>query len=157
MPIGCGSLVPSLLGARQTNESLANPVIELFEIAHVYLPQGPDELPSEELMLGLTSGGDFFGVKGLIERIGGSNPRAELEVRPTRQDLLDPQRAAELHVRLGDARQWLLGYPLGEVTPDGLKRFELRSPTTVAEIKLSTLSEIADLIPQYHSSRHFRR
>ena len=34
------SLVPSLLGARQTNESLANPVIELFEIAQVYLPRG---------------------------------------------------------------------------------------------------------------------
>ena len=33
---------------------------------------------------------------------------------------------------------------------DGLKQFELRSPTTVAEIKLSTLLEIADLIPQYH-------
>ena len=37
------SLVPSLLGARQTNESLANPGIELFEIAHVYLPRGGGE------------------------------------------------------------------------------------------------------------------
>ena len=33
------SLVPSLLGARRTNESLANAEIELFEIAKVYLPR----------------------------------------------------------------------------------------------------------------------
>ncbi|HEV3136945.1 MAG TPA: phenylalanine--tRNA ligase subunit beta [Pirellulales bacterium] len=144
------SLVPSLLGARQINESLANPAIELFEIAHVYLPRGGAELPSEELMLGLTSGGDYFAVKGLIEgAVATLNPAAQLEVRRTRHDLLDPQRAAELRVRVGDARDLLLGY-LGEVAPDGLKRFELRSPSTIAEIKLSTLLEIAELIPQYH-------
>jgi phenylalanyl-tRNA synthetase beta chain len=144
------SLVPSLLGARQTNESLANPVIELFEIAHVYLPQRPHELPSEELMLGLTSGGDYLAVKGLVEGIVAAlNPAAQLEARPTRHELLDPQRAAELCVHVGDGRDSLLGY-LGEVAPDALKRFELRSPTTIAEIKLSTLLEIGDLIPQYH-------
>jgi phenylalanyl-tRNA synthetase beta chain len=149
------SLVPSLLGARQTNESLANPVIELFEIAHVYLPQGPTALPNEVLTLGLTSGGDYFAMKGLIEGLVDSlNPEAELEVRPTRQDLLDPQRAAELRVRAGDVRDLLLGY-LGEVSRGGLKRFELRSATTVAEIKLSTLLEIADLIPQYHKLAAF--
>jgi phenylalanyl-tRNA synthetase beta chain len=144
------SLVPSLLGARQTNESLANPVIELFEIAHVYLPQGPDVLPSEELMLALTSGGDFLAAKGLIEVLVATlNPKAELDVLPTRQDLLDPQRSAELRIHLDDTRDRLLGY-LGEVSVGGLKQFELRSATTVAEIKLSTLLEIADLIPQYH-------
>ena len=60
------SLVPSLLGARQTNESLANPPIELFEIANVYLPQVGD-LPQEKLMVALTSGQDFFAVKGVVE------------------------------------------------------------------------------------------
>ncbi len=143
------SLVPSLLGARQTNESLANPVIELFEIAHVYLPRGA-ALPSEELMLGLTSGGDYFAVKGLIEGlVAALSPKAQLDVGPTRQDLFDPQRAAELRVHAGDTRNLVLGY-LGEVAGGGLKRFELRGATTVAEIKLSTLLEVADLIPQYH-------
>ena len=33
------SLVPSLLGARRTNETLANPMIELFETAKIYLPR----------------------------------------------------------------------------------------------------------------------
>src|SRR5690606_32843382 len=50
------SLAPSLLAARRTNESLANPVIELFEVAKVYLPRA-GALPQEERMIGLNSGG----------------------------------------------------------------------------------------------------
>ena len=42
------SIVPSLLGARRTNESLSNPEIELFETAQVYLPQADGGLPAEE-------------------------------------------------------------------------------------------------------------
>ena len=55
------SLVPSLLAARRTNEALANPEIELFEIAKVYLPQAGRACRDEELMLGITSGRDYFG------------------------------------------------------------------------------------------------
>ncbi len=57
------SLVPSLLAARRTNESLANSEIELFEIAKVYLPQG-DDLPREEVMLAISSGREYLAVKG---------------------------------------------------------------------------------------------
>ena len=61
------SLVPSLLGVRRTNESLSNPVIELFEIAKIYLPsQG---LPEEWWMLGITSGRPYAEVKGVVEAI----------------------------------------------------------------------------------------
>jgi phenylalanyl-tRNA synthetase beta chain len=142
------SLVPSLLGARQTNQSLANPVIELFEVAHVYLPQGA-KLPREELMVALTSGGDFFATKGVIEGLLASlNPAAKLLVRPTAQELLDPLRSAELLVSAGENRDLLLGY-LGEVSRAGLERFELRGGTTVAELKLSALEQIAELIPRY--------
>lgn len=142
------SLVPSLLGARQTNQSLANPVIELFEIAHVYLPQGA-QLPSEELMIALTSGGDFFATKGVIEGLlAALNPAARLSVRPKVQELLDRERSAELLVSVGENHDLLLGY-LGEVSRTGLERFELRGGTTVAELKLSTLEQIAELIPKY--------
>jgi phenylalanyl-tRNA synthetase beta chain len=41
------SLVPSLLDVRRINESLSNPVIELFEIARVYLSTA-GELPHEQ-------------------------------------------------------------------------------------------------------------
>ncbi len=57
------SLVPSLLAARRTNESLANAEIELFEIAKVYLPRG-DDLPHEDVMLAITSGRDYLGRQG---------------------------------------------------------------------------------------------
>jgi len=143
------SLVPSLLGARQTNESLANPVIELFEIAHVYLPRPTGQLPSEQLMLALTSGQDYFAVKGVIESLLAKlDPAARLEVRPTRQELLDTRRSTELRVHTSSAPDLLLGY-LGEVTTTGLKRFELRAPSTVAELNLAALEQIAHLIPQY--------
>ena len=119
------SVVPSLLGARQTNESLANPRIELFEIAHVYLPRGKGELPAEELMVALTSGGDYLNVKGVIEgMIAALDPQAELAAGPTIQALLDEQRSAELFVER-DGQRLLLGY-LGEVSSAGLKQFDLR-------------------------------
>ncbi len=106
-------------------------------------------MPSEELMLSLTSGGDYFAVKGVIEGLlAALDPTATLEVRATRQELLDAQRSAELHVRSAAAGELPLGY-LGEVSPAALKRFELRGATTVAELKLSTLVQIANLIPRH--------
>jgi phenylalanyl-tRNA synthetase beta chain len=142
------SLIPSLLGARQTNESLANDRIELFEIANIYLPRG-GQLPSEQLSVGLTSGGDYFAVKGVVESLlVALNPAAELEIRPARHELLDGQKSAELRVHVAGQREVLLGY-LGEVTGAGLERFELRGGTTVAELRLATLAELANLIAQY--------
>jgi phenylalanyl-tRNA synthetase beta chain len=143
------SLVPSLLGARQINQSLSNPRIELFEAAHVYLPQEGGQLPAEILMIGLTSGEDFLTVKGAIESVlEVLNPQARLEASPTRLALLDANRSAELHVRTASGARLLLGY-LGEVSPAGLKQFDLRGRTTVAEFQLDTLVEIAQLVPQY--------
>ena len=128
------SLVPSLLGARQTNESLANPVCELFEIAHVYLPREAGKLPSERLVVALASGGDYFAVKGAIEGLlAALNPAATLSVRDCPQPLLDRGRSVELRVRSSEDADSLLGY-LGEVSKDGLARFELRSRATVAEL-----------------------
>jgi phenylalanyl-tRNA synthetase beta chain len=143
------SLVPSLLGARQTNESLANAVIELFEIAHVYLPREGGELPSEEMMVGLTSAGDYLALKGVIEGLlAALSPSAELEARPTSQSLLAPGCSAELRVHAPTHRDLLLGY-LGEVSGESRERFDLRGATSVAELKLSVLEQIADLIPRY--------
>jgi phenylalanyl-tRNA synthetase beta chain len=139
--------VPSLLGARQINESLANSVIELFEIAHVYLPRD-GQLPREEPILAITSGGGYLAAKGAIESlIGALNPAAVLEARSTRQELLEPARSAELWVRVGRSPGELLGF-LGDVGRRGLERFELRAAATVAELKLEALLKIANLVPQ---------
>ncbi len=146
------SLVPSLLGARQTNESLLNPVIELFEVAKVYLPNTiPGNLPIEETMIGLASGGDYLAVKGDIETLLATlDPAARLVVRPTEQPLLDADRSCELLVTTAAGAPQLLGY-VGEVAARGRKQFDLRTAVTVAEIKLSMLIEIAQLIP--HAGR----
>jgi len=137
------SLVPSLLMARRTNEALANPEIELFEIAKIYLPRGK-KLPDEQPMLGLTSGREYLSVKGVIEAMVASlDPAVELEATDAGIELLDPAESCRLLIG-GE----VLGY-VGRLSEEGLKRFELRSPATVAEVKLSLLVKTASLIPRH--------
>jgi phenylalanyl-tRNA synthetase beta chain len=137
------SLVPSLLGARRTNETLANPRIELFEIAKVYLPR-PGQLPDERQMLTLSSGQDFLQLKGVIENLlQRLHITGELTVEPYQHDMFSPGRGARLLVA-GE----LLGY-LGELSPAGRGKFELRGATTVVEIQLDRLTTAAQLVPRY--------
>jgi phenylalanyl-tRNA synthetase beta chain len=137
------SLTPSLLAVRRTNEALANAEIELFETARVYLPR-PEELPQEEPMLGITSGRDQAIVKGLIEAIAAELKIAEpLEAGDADLSILDPTASCRLRFR-GE----MLGY-VGRLSGDALRQFDLRGPTTVAEVRLSPLIEAANLVPQY--------
>jgi phenylalanyl-tRNA synthetase beta chain len=137
------SLVPSLLAARRTNEGLANPRIELFEIAKCYLPQ-TSGLPQEDLLLALTSGHDFLTVKGQIETLVAQlNPSAQVQSKGTDLDYFAGEPAAELQL---DGK--VLGY-IGQVQPAVLKQLELRQPTTVAELRVAVLQEVAQLVPQY--------
>jgi phenylalanyl-tRNA synthetase beta chain len=136
------SLTPSLLGVRRTNEALANAEIELFEIAKVYLPQN-GELPREDVMLAISSGRPYAVLKGVIEAIVNElKITAPLESDGADLRLLDP--TASCRLRLGDAS---LGY-VGQLSAESLKQFDLRGPTTVAEVKLSLLIEAADLVPR---------
>jgi len=136
------SLVPSLLAVRRTNEALANTQIELFEIAKVYLPQ-TGGLPQEEIMLAISSGGEYLALKGVIEAIAGElKAAAPLEAGDADITLLDP--AASCRLRLGNE---MLGY-VGQLRAEALRQFDLRGPTVVAEIKLSVLVEAADLVPR---------
>ncbi len=137
------SLIPSLLESRRVNESFANSVIELFETAKVYLPQDA-ALPNEQLMLALTSGRDFFHVKGAIEQIiQALHADVPIDISPANLEMLDPVRSCRL-----SAGGEMFGV-LGEVTPAGCKKFGLRGKTTVAEIRLSVLENAAKLIPQF--------
>lgn len=136
------SLVPSLLGARRTNEALSNVEIELFEIAKIYLPDG--ELPVEWWMLAVTSGRDYPVVKGALEAmVAQLNPAIRIESDAMDIPLLDPDASCRL--MLGGQ---MLGY-LGRLGPQGLKQFDLRGSTTVAELKLAPLVDAADLVPRH--------
>ncbi|MEM8865654.1 MAG: phenylalanine--tRNA ligase subunit beta [Planctomycetota bacterium] len=136
------SLVPSLLASRRTNETLSNPVVELFEIAKVYLPGAGGELPDERRVLGLTSGGGFLEVKGVVEGLVTMlAPAASLSVGETQHTLLDTARSCELSL---DGERFGV---LGEVSQAGLDLFELRGATTIAELDLAPLIAAARLVP----------
>ncbi|NOY42756.1 MAG: phenylalanine--tRNA ligase subunit beta [Planctomycetes bacterium] len=131
------TLVPSLLSARRTNETLSNPIIELFEIADIYLPQA-GELPDQRRMLGLSSGSGFLELKGVIEAlVAAIAPDAQLTAIEYSAQLFTAKRGAELSLA---GRK--LGF-LGEVSTWGLKQFDLRDNTTVAEIDLGVLVDAA--------------
>ena len=137
------SLVPSLLDVRRTNESLSNSVIELFEIARVYLPT-TGELPHEQPTLAAVSGRGFLGVKGMVEAILETlHITLPLELADFSHELLRAGQASEL--KLGGQR---LGF-LGDVSPAGQKSFGLRGAATILEIDLSLLAAKAALVPKY--------
>ena len=136
------SLVPSLLTVRRLNETLSNPTIELFELASAYLPRD-GELPYEKRLLSLTSGSGFLEVKGVVESIVKAvAPRATWRVTDNHHNLLDASRSCAIELN-----GTTLGY-LGEVSREGLARFDLRGSTTVAEIDLEPLIAAAELIPR---------
>jgi phenylalanyl-tRNA synthetase beta chain len=134
------SLLPSLLASRRTNETLFNSTIELFEIASVYLPQNAG-LPDQRRMLGITSGGGFLELKGVLETlIAAVAPGAELAATPYDSPFFVAGQGAEL--QLGGKR---FGY-LGVASQKAREQFELRGETAVAEIDLGVLIEAAVLV-----------
>ena len=137
------SLIPSLLVARRTNETLSNDWIELFEIAKVYLPdQGG--LPEERRMLALVSCRDFAAVKGAIESILHSlNPALEPEADSIELEMFDPAVGCRL---LLDGKT--AGF-IGQLSAEGLKQFGLRREATVAELDFELLTDTAELFPKY--------
>ena len=136
------SLIPSLLDARRLNESVSNPVVELFETAKIYLPQAKG-LPFEQWTLAATSGGDFLQLKGVIETLVASlRDGASIEAVDFSHELLEPGMAAELKL---DGKR--LGF-VGAVSQSGLKAFGLRGATTILELNIGVLADIAELIPQ---------
>jgi len=61
------TLTVGLLAAARHNIDAGNREVELFEIAHVYLPPGP--VPEERWRLGGIVQGDFFRAKGVVEAV----------------------------------------------------------------------------------------
>lgn len=143
------SLAPSLLAARRTNETLFNPVVELFEIANVYLPR-PGQLPDERRMLGVISCRDFAHVKGTVETlVAAVAPECRIETVAYDDPLFESGRGCALQL---DGN--VLGY-LGEVSHEGHARFELRGKSTLAELDLGVLIEAAVLIRRATPLSHY--
>lgn len=134
------SLLPSLLSARRINETLFNQTIELFEIASVYLPQ-KSGLPDQRRMLGLTSGGGFLELKGVVETmIATIAPGSQLSAKPYESSFFAPGQGSELQL---DGK--LFGY-LGIASQKAREQIELRGETSVAELDLGVLIGSAVLV-----------
>ncbi len=145
------SLVPSLLDARRINESLSNPVIELFETARIYLPQSKG-LPREQWTLAAVSGRGFLAVKGLVEALLEALHITEpLLLTDFRHELVIEGQACELRLSKREGKapaEPLLGF-LGDVAPAALKAFGIRGSTTFLEIDLGALAAKAKLATKF--------
>ena len=143
------SLIPSLLECRRTNENVGNENIELFELARVYHAK-QQGLPDEPIMLGLTSSDDLLAVKGVIEAIlARIHSDVVLEVSDSDESLFASGEACELKI---DGKVFGI---LGQVGDAGRKHFQLRGPTTVAELRMEVLLDHAVLVPQYQKMTQF--
>jgi phenylalanyl-tRNA synthetase beta chain len=137
------SLVPSLLAARVHNETHGQADADLFEIANVYLARPGNALPVEPTHLAILSGGDFRGMKGVIESLlEGLHVKTPLLARPADIGFFTAGRAAELS--LGEEH---LGY-LGEIDDSVLSQFDLRGKCVAAEIDFDVLLKWANLVAQ---------
>ncbi|OJW18717.1 MAG: phenylalanine--tRNA ligase subunit beta [Planctomycetales bacterium 71-10] len=138
------SLVPSLLAVRRHNESYGVADARIFEIADVYIPREDGALPDEPARLAIAAGGEFLGLKGVVETLLRRLLIVEpLSARPAGLPLFAAGRAAELW--LGDVR---LGW-MGEVDAEVARKFELRNACSAAELDLGLLLEKARTIAQY--------
>jgi phenylalanyl-tRNA synthetase beta chain len=151
------SLVPSLLDAQRINESLANRETELFEIAKVYLPR-EGNLPTEELMVGLASARRFIWrgihegkpqekayrtIKGIIEEIL-SQLRITTPLQAETVDLPFVDHDLSCRLMLGGE---IIAF-IGALTLEGVAHFHLLQDEVVAEVRLSPLFEMANLVPK---------
>ncbi len=138
------SLIPSLLEGRAKNWASASLEADLFEIAHLYLPnEGDDALPTEHYSLALVTGQDFYSLKGVLEtlcqRLGVD---VALDVK-TVDRIGFPARGC-VQLVLGDQT---LGY-LGIVDPKVVKSWKLPNAVCAAEVSLEVLLEHSQLVPQ---------
>ncbi len=133
------SLVPSLLQCRRQNERLGTANAELFEVARVYLfaGGGRPEREVEPLTVGLVSGRDFLGLKGIVESlVHDLIPNRTISCDAANVAGLAAGRAAHLTL---DGQP--LGY-LGELDQSVSDRLDLQSGVSVAEIDAMLLEEL---------------
>lgn len=138
------SLIPSLLAARRHNEAHGNAHAALFEIADVYIPVPGRDLPDQPTRVGIVSGLDFLGLKGVLESLLARLHAGAIEARPVDASPFAAGRSAEL--LLGGEP---LGF-LGEIDRGRLDAWELRSASSAAELDLGVLIRKAVLVPRNH-------
>ncbi len=155
-------LLPGLLDAARHNAAHGRPGVALFESAHVYLPTGPLEQPSEGsprgalpadephhlsvLMTELAPGGwrteahpaDFFAAKALLEALLGV-ARIEWHAEPAARPFLHPGRAALVRTDAGRELGWI-----GELHPLVTRAWDLEGPVAAFDLDVDALVELTE-------------
>ncbi len=138
-----------------TNFNRRNKNVRLYEMGNVYLPHSLPltELPDEKLQLtlGMYGEGDFFTLKGVVEEmLEKLNFGADVEYVPTTVfPFLHPGRQAE--IRKG---KLLVGY-LGQVHPEAVENFDMKTDVYVAVLDMDTVTMLAKSEVKYAGLARF--
>ncbi|MBR6479568.1 MAG: phenylalanine--tRNA ligase subunit beta [Clostridia bacterium] len=139
--------IPSMLEVLGRNYSRKNEKAALYELATVYIPNGPDELPNENqnLIFGMYGDGcDYYKIKGIVEEILSVCGINDYDVQPKKDaPAFHPGRTGVFTV---DGKTVSL---CGEVHPEVLDNYGIGTRAYVAMIDVEYLFEKADLVRTY--------
>ncbi|HUH65124.1 MAG TPA: phenylalanine--tRNA ligase subunit beta [Syntrophales bacterium] len=144
------TLVYSLLDTMKTNAHSGSLDLRMFEVGRVFIHEKKGELPTEKNMIGCLITGkryddmwsqgldaDFFDMKGCVENIFDGLKIREIEFRSDyRETFLHPGRCCGIY-----AQGRFMGF-LGEVHPDTMLSFDLKSRACVAELDVDVIGSI---------------
>ena len=134
------SALPSMCEALSLNYNNRNATACLFELATVYMPKQPDELPDEQriLVMGAYGAGiDFYSVKGAVMSVLSALGISGVCARPLSDNpSYHPGRTAELLVG-----ERVVG-TIGELLPDVCENHRIGGRVYAAELDFAALHEL---------------
>ncbi len=148
------TVLPSMCEVLARNYNLRNPAAALFELGNEYLPsENEGDLPAEpqRLSVGVYGDGiDFFGIKGIVERIFAAIGLEGIEYEPAGPGcgfdeavMFHPGRVAAASL---DGKPLAI---LGEVHPSVLENYGIGVRAYCAKINISEILDIAIPEKQY--------
>ncbi len=128
------SLLPSLLGAKRTNQDRGIEEVRLFEVGRVYLARSGEKQPDEKNCLAIVSDESFRELKGAVETLLEElQLLSRVEVEPAEFPFLAVGGAARCRVE-----DRAVGF-LGELSEEMAERLGLRNAPQVCELDLDLL------------------
>lgn len=141
--------LPSMLKVLADNFNVKNKDVLLFEMAKVYIPTTPDELPKEpaRLTLGFTpsdSKKTFYTMKGYIEAVFETVKVSDVSYKScTTEYTFHPGRCAEIFI--GDRKIGVFG----EIHPEVAKTYGISAPTYIAELDTDAIFDAREKTISY--------
>ena len=145
--------LPCMMETLSRNNAYRNKAAKLYELAKVYLPQGGEDLPREDMILTLGTYGaseTFFTLKGEVEAIlRALNAQARSYTAVTDNPSYHPGRCAKLTVGGVDVGVF------GQVHPLVAANYGIDSEVYCAELNLTTLLTLLAPENVYHPLPRF--